>query len=104
MFQKKDCKKNRVGRQEKSRKIFFQNEKLFFKPQGVPLSELKIIFLKRDEVEALRLKDVLDLNQEESALKMGISQSTFARILASARKKVSEALIKSYGIKICNKK
>jgi predicted DNA-binding protein (UPF0251 family) len=47
----------------------------------------------QDEVEALKLHDVDGLDQNESAKRMKISQSTFARILSSARKKTASAII-----------
>jgi len=53
-----------------------------------------------EELEALRLKDLEGLNQEEAAKKMGISQPTFNRILSSARKKVTDALVSGKSIRI----
>ena len=48
----------------------------------------------------MRLKDIKNLDQEKAAEKMGISQPTFFRILESARKKVSDALIHGKAIRI----
>lgn len=48
----------------------------------------------------MRLKNIEELEQTEAAKKMGISQSTFQRILASAYKKMSEALIYGKALKI----
>lgn len=45
--------------------------------------------LKLEELEAIRLKDLEGLEQEESATKMKISRPTFQRILLSARRTVS---------------
>lgn len=73
-----------------------------FKPEGCGKG-IKNIEIDREEAEALRLKNIENLNQAESAKKMGISQSTFQRILTSAYKKVSLALIKGKIIKL-NKK
>lgn len=70
-----------------------------FKPEGCPKSELDTISICPEEAEALRLKDVEGLEQTEAAIKMGISQSTFQRILTAARKKVSTALLE--GKQIC---
>jgi|GEM_PF-6019908 len=39
--------------------------------------------LKIEELEALRLKDLEELDQEQCAEKMGISRQTFQRILNS---------------------
>ncbi len=75
----------------------------YFKPQGIPLRELEEVVLLPDELEALKLYEVDGLEQTKAAKKMEISQPTFARILASANKKVSEALIKGKAIRMVNK-
>jgi predicted DNA-binding protein (UPF0251 family) len=64
---------------------------------------LEIIELTTEEAEALRLRNIKDLEQEEAAKKMNTSQSTFQRILSSAYKKVTEALIEGKAIKIIKK-
>jgi len=86
----------------KKRLIEFNPEITYFKPRAVPLSMLKEVDLAVDELEALRLCDLGDLDQVEAAKKMRISQSTLQRILASAHKKIAEALIKGKAIKITN--
>lgn len=85
------------------RYIRFNPYVTFYKPQGIPLRNLKIIELTLEEWEALRLKNIDGLNQNEASKKMKTSQSTFQRILASAYQKVSKALVNGYAIKI-NKK
>lgn len=82
------------------RRIRFNPNITYFKPQGVPMRHLGIIELTTEEVEALRLKNIKDLEQTECAKLMKTSQSTFQRILSSAYKKISEALIKGKAIKI----
>jgi len=72
----------------------------YFKPQGIPLRELDEIELTLEELEALRLKNIKGLEQTEASEKMKTSQSTFQRILASAYRKVTEALIEGKAIKI----
>lgn len=67
------------------------------------MRELEVIELTVEELEALRLRNVRDLDQTESAKKMNTSQSTFQRILTSAEKKISQALIKGKAIKITKK-
>ena len=84
----------------KPRKIIFDPNITYFKPRAVPLSMLEEMDLAADELEALRLCDLKNLNQVSAAKKMKISRSTLQRILSSARKKVSEALIKGKAIKI----
>jgi len=58
------------------------------------------ILLKTYEIEALRLVDLEDLTQEEAAAMMGVSRKTFWNDLHKARKKVTNALINGYQIKI----
>lgn len=64
-----------------------------FKPNGVPVSELIKTDLEKDEFEAVRLVDMLQLSQQEAALEMQISRQTFANILKSSRKKITTALV-----------
>jgi len=61
---------------------------------------LKQVELEHDEIEALRLKNIEGLDQTSSADKMGVSQSTFQRILDSANKKISIAIIEGQAIKL----
>ena len=87
-------------RPKKPRRIMYDPCAVYFKPRAIPLSELKEIELTLDEMEAIRFCDLKNLEQKKAAKKMGISQSTLARILASAHKKVAEALIEGRAIKI----
>jgi len=87
----------------KPRRVYFNPNVVYFKPRAVPLSVLEEVDLSVDELEALRLCDLKNLDQVEAAKKMNISQSTLQRILSSARQKVSLALIEGKAIKI-NKK
>jgi len=65
------------------RRIRFNPNVTYFKPQGVPMRFLEVIELTTEEAEALRLKNIKDLDQKEAAQKMNTSQSTFQRILSS---------------------
>lgn len=82
------------------RKVSFNPNVTYFKPQGVPLRLLKVVELTVEETEALRLKNVENLSQKEAAEKMETSQSTFQRILSSGYKKTAKALIEGKAIKI----
>lgn len=82
------------------RRIRFNPKVSYYKPQGVPMRFLEVVELTREEVEALRLKNVKDLDQIEAAKKMNTSQSTFQRILSSAYRKISKAIIEGKAIKI----
>lgn len=64
-----------------------------FKPEKEDPDSLEPIEITIDEFEAIRLRDYHDVQQKKSADIMGISQPTFHRILDSARKKISRALI-----------
>jgi predicted DNA-binding protein (UPF0251 family) len=72
----------------------------FFKPAGIPLRALEEIQLTVEEAEAIRLKDLEGLEQEQGAEKMNISRPTFQRVLVSARKKVADALLNGKAIRI----
>lgn len=84
----------------KPRKIFFNPKVVYFKPRAIPLRELEETEIRKDELEALRLCDYLNLDQIEASRKMGISQATINRLLTSARKKIVTALIEGKAIKI----
>ena len=84
----------------KPRKVVFDPNVTYFKPRAVPLSMLEEVDLSLDELEALRLCDLKNLEQTEAARKMKISQSTLQRILTSAHQKVAQALIEGKAIKI----
>ena len=58
-----------------------------------PLSKGDPIYIDPAELEALRLVDLEGLSQEEAGERMNISRGTIWRILQSARKKVTQALI-----------
>ena len=85
------------------RRIRFNPTIKYFKPQGIPMKNLEEVELTAEEAEALRLKNIKELDQSECARKMNTSQSTFQRILSSAYKKISRALIEGKAIKIIKK-
>jgi predicted DNA-binding protein (UPF0251 family) len=82
------------------RRLFFKPKAHYFKPQGVPMRHLEEIFLTREEMEAIKLKDFDGLAQTEAAKKMKTSQSTFQRILSSARAKIAQAVVEGKALKI----
>lgn len=89
-----------MPRPTKPRWVEFSPHVTYFKPAGVPMSQLQEIRLGVDEAEALRLKDLVGLEQENCAKRMNLAQSTFQRLLTSARRKVSAALIQGKAISI----
>ena len=72
------------GRPKRKRLIRFLPEINYFKPAGIPLKDLSEVILSLDEVEAIRLAELENLDQEEAANKMKISRITFQRILHQA--------------------
>ena len=82
------------------RKVCGIPDKNYFKPRGIPLSELEEVVLNLDEYEAIRLADYEKLYQEEAAERMNISRQTFGRIIEAAHKKIADVLIKGKALKI----
>jgi len=72
----------------------------YFKPRGIPVSELKEISLTIDEFEAIRLADLGGLYQEDAAKKMSISRQTFGNIIESARKKIADSIVNAKALRI----
>jgi predicted DNA-binding protein (UPF0251 family) len=58
------------------------------------------VCLSIEEAEAIRLKDLEDLDQEQCAEKMNISRPTFQRVLEAARRKIADALLNGKAIRI----
>lgn len=71
-----------------------------FKPRGIPARELEEVVLPIEGLEALRLVDLENLDQETSAARMNVSRQTFGRVLADARKVTAEALVMGKMIRI----
>ena len=64
------------------------------------MRKLQEVILAIDEFEAVRLKDLEGLEQEECAKKMNISQPTFHRLVLSARKKIADGVVNGKALKI----
>lgn len=91
-----------MGRPRCDYKIGFCPSYGSFKPVGSTYSDC--VDISPEEIESLRLKNIKNLDQTEASKKMGISQSTFQRVLVSAYKKVSLALIEGRELRIVSKK
>jgi predicted DNA-binding protein (UPF0251 family) len=89
-----------MPRPPKYRRVTFLPNVTYFKPAGVPLRILEEVLLSVEEAEAIRLKDLDGLEQEEGAEKMNISRPTFQRVLSSARQKIADALLNGKAIRI----
>ncbi|HEX76008.1 MAG TPA: DUF134 domain-containing protein [Dehalococcoidia bacterium] len=92
--------KGSVGRPIKWRRVAFTPQITYFKPAGTPAGILKEVRLSVEEAEAIRLKDLEELEQEECAERMNISRPTFHRVLGSARCKLADALLNGKAIRI----
>ncbi len=71
-----------------------------FRPKCRPSGELEGVVLSVDEFEAMRLSCLEGLKQEEAAELMRISRPTFSRIVGSACRKVTDALVNIKAIRI----
>ena len=69
-----------------------------FLPEGCPRTEA--LSLTLEELEAVRLVDLLDLDQEEAAFYMGISRKALWNDLMNARHKIAAALVYGMGLLI----
>jgi predicted DNA-binding protein (UPF0251 family) len=89
-----------VARPKKLRLVEFVPPVRVFKPVGVPRCELEEIVLSLEELEAIRLKNLEGLEQEECAQRMSISRPTFQRILNDAYEKVARMLTEGLALRV----
>lgn len=71
-----------------------------FQPKCKHQDRLDGVLLSIDEFEAMRLACLEEMKQVDAARLMKISRSTFSRIVTSACKKVTDALVNIKAIKI----
>ena len=89
-----------MPRPRKRRMIARAPRPAIYKPAGVALSTLRLVSLLPEELEALRLADREGLTQAQAAGEMGISRSTFQRIVTQARYQVALALTEGHALEI----
>jgi predicted DNA-binding protein (UPF0251 family) len=89
-----------MSRPKCCRRVGCMPDKNYFKPRGIPSSQLAEVVLSIDELEAVRLADYEEMYQEQAALHMNISRQTFGRIIAAAHKKIADVLINGKALKI----
>ncbi len=82
-----------MPRPVRHRKIARNLPEGLYGPRGRALPGADVVELTLDELEALRLSDLEGLYQEAAAERMAVSRATFARILASARRTVADAIV-----------
>lgn len=94
-----------MARPTKCRKVEFLPDTTYFLPsKEIPLDrdkhDIEEVILNIEELEAMRLKDIKGLTQQECADEMDISRQTFQNIIDSGRKKVALALTEGKAINI----
>ena len=89
-----------MPRPYKPRRVRVMPRYTYFKPAGIPAPLLDEVVMTVDEMEAIRLKDLEKLEQQECAKQMNVAQSTLQRILVSARGKIALSLIEGKAIRI----
>jgi predicted DNA-binding protein (UPF0251 family) len=87
-------------RPKKTRWVACEPGERCFRPQCKPHNELQGVILTLDEFEAMRLAHLAAHDQKKMAKQMKIHQSTISRILNSAHKKITDALVNNKAIKI----
>jgi predicted DNA-binding protein (UPF0251 family) len=92
--------KNNAGRPQKCRFVKNSPKVTYYKPRGIPMSDLNLVILTVDEMEAIRLADYEGLYHQEACKKMRISRQTFSRILSTAHKKIGDGIINGKAIEI----
>ncbi len=89
-----------MPRPVKWRRVEFLPGFRYFIPSGVPKNMLEENIIKVEELEAIRLKDLEGLEQEQCAERMGISRQTFQRIYNVARQTIADSLINGKAIRV----
>ncbi len=89
-----------MARPTKWRKVEFIPDIQYFAPADSNTKLLQENVLRIEELEALRLKDLEGMEQEDCAERMEVSRQTFQRILSVARSKVADSLINGKAIRI----
>ena len=87
-------------RPKKNRLVEFNPEVTYFGPEGVPVVSLEEACLTVEELESIRLSDLLGLSYEDAGKRMGVSRATFGRIIQHARSVIADALVNGKAIKV----
>ncbi len=82
------------------RRVRFNPNVTYFKPQGLPLRSLEEVRISKEELAAFRLIEIEKLSQQEASQRMEVSQPTFFRTLKGAREKIADALVNGKAIRI----
>lgn len=86
--------------QRKIKRCCIDHEGAIFKPQGLPLVNLEVVKLTKEEITAIYYADLEGKKQKEAAESMNISQSTFSRDLQTAHNKIADALLNNKALEL----
>jgi predicted DNA-binding protein (UPF0251 family) len=89
-----------MGRPHKERRIEKLPPVTHYKPAGIPLRELEEVTLNMEEMEAIRLADIEELDQATAADRMEVSRPTFHRIISTAHRKIAAALWAGHALRV----
>lgn len=82
-----------MPRPHKPRNICRMPDYSVFGPKGIKMNKLNTIEMPIDELETIRLIDLLNYTQEEAAAQMNVARTTVQRIYNIARNKLAQSLI-----------
>jgi len=82
------------------RRIGFLPPCTSFKPRGVPMNDLVSVSISHVELEAVRLVDLLGMEHEDTAQRMGISRKTMASDLKNGRRKIADVILNGKALRI----
>ena len=86
-----------MPRPRKCRRVGFVPDNPCFYPQ---LHNKDEVVLSIEEIEAIRLSDYLEMEQDSAAESMNVSRGTFQRMINAARRKTADALIHGKALRI----
>ena len=87
-------------RERTDRRVGCLPEATYYKPRGIPVRNLEIVEISINDLEAMRLCDMIGIGQVEAARRMGVSRRTFWLHLKAARRKIIDALLNGKAIMI----
>ena len=89
-----------MARPQKERRVENLPPLTHYKPVGIPLQDIEEIILTIEEMEAIRLVDIEQLDQAAAAESMEISRPTFHRIINLAHQKIASALWQGQALRV----
>ncbi len=89
-----------MARPHKERRVELLPPVTHYKPAGVPLRSIDEVVLTIEEMEAIRLADIEELDQGAAAERMEVSRPTFHRIVNKAHKKIATALWSGQALRV----